>query len=200
MMSGLLGDTKKGLLFILSAPAGTGKTTLVKLLTEEFQQVIASISFTTRLPRGEEKHGKDYHFVTRNEFEEKINASDFLEYVMLYDTYYGTSRQWVEEQRLQGKHVFLVIDTQGALQLKDKLDAILIFIRPPSMEVLRTRLLNRKTESAEMVEKRLEWAGKELEFANQYDYQVVNDNLKEAYQVLRSIVIAECHRVQPPSV
>lgn len=195
-MSGLLGNFKKGLLFILSAPAGTGKTTLMNLLTQEFPQVIASISFTTRQPRGEEKQGKAYHFITQREFEEKINASDFLEYVKLYDTYYGTSRQWVEEQRDQGKHVFLVIDTQGALKLKGKIDATLIFVRPPSMEILRKRLLNRKTETAEMVEKRLEWACQELEYADQYDYQIVNDNLDEAYQILRSIVVAECHRTQ----
>ncbi len=196
-MDGLLGDSKDGLLFILSAPAGTGKTTLIKMLAEEFNEVIASISYTTREPRGDEKHGKDYHFTTQKEFEVKINASDFLEYVRLYDTYYGTSKKWVEEQRRMGKHVFLVIDTQGALQLKGKIDAIYIFVRPPSLEVLKTRLMNRQTDSAEMVNKRLEWASTELKFADQYDYQIVNDSLNEAYQVLRSILIAECHRQRP---
>lgn len=193
-MNGILGNLKEGLLFILSAPAGTGKTTLMKMLTDEFDNVMASISYTTRVPRGDEQQGKDYHFVTQKEFLEKIRASDFLEYVKLYDTYYGTSRQWVAEQRKKGKHVFLVIDTQGALQLKGKVDAVFIFVRPPSMEDLKTRLMNRQTDSAEMVEKRLEWARHELEFAGQYDYQIVNDDLNDAYQVLRSIVVAECHR------
>src|SRR5205085_2410637 len=99
--------------------------------------IIASISYTTRPPREGEREGVHYHFITSAEFEAKIAATDFLEYVKLYGTYYGTSRQWIQEQQREGKHVVLVIDTQGALQLKGKIPAIFIFIRPPSVEVLR---------------------------------------------------------------
>ncbi len=195
----LLGQGAEGLVFIVSAPAGTGKTTLVQMLVKEFPCVIASISYTTRLPRLGEIAGINYHFISASEFEAKIAAADFLEYVKLYGTYYGTSRQWVMEQQKQGKHVVLVIDTQGALKLKGNLPAIFIFIRPPSLEILRTRLVNRQTESSIMIEQRLEWAKQELVAAQSYDYQVINDNLNQAYQVLRSILIAECHRVRPSS-
>ncbi|MBA3721784.1 MAG: guanylate kinase [Parachlamydiaceae bacterium] len=195
-MLSLLAPLKQGLCFILSAPAGTGKTTLVNLLMKEFPNVIASISFTTRSPRMGEINGKDYHFITEQEFNEKIAASDFLEYVKLYGNYYGSSRQWINEQRNQGKHVFLVIDTQGAIQLKGKFESTSIFVSPPSIEVLANRLGNRKTETSEMIEKRLDWARKEMEFRDAYDYQLINDDLSNAYQILRSIVIAETHRVK----
>jgi guanylate kinase len=158
--------------------------------------VIASISYTTRQPRGGEISGKDYFFIDESEFEAKIADADFLEYVKLYDTYYGTSRQWVADQQKQGKHVFLVIDTQGALKLKGKVPATFIFVRPPSIDVLRDRLSGRQTEPPEMVERRLEWARIELEAAKNYDYLIVNDDLAKAYQVLKSIVVAECHRVR----
>ena len=193
-MASLLGKTKEGLIFIVSAPAGTGKTTLAQRLVQEFPSIIASISYTTRQPREGEIQGQHYHFITQSEFDAKIAAADFLEYVTLYGTYYGTSRQWIKEQVQQGRHVLLVIDTQGALKIKEQLPAILIFIRPPSLEMLRQRLVQRQTESSEMIEKRLEWARLELEVAQQYDYQVVNDDLDIAYQVFKSIFIAECHR------
>ncbi len=191
----LLGDQKKGQLFILSAPAGTGKTTLVQKLMQEFSpSLIASISYTTRLPREEEIEGVHYHFISETEFEKKIAATEFLEYVKLYGIYYGTSRRWVEERLAQGKHVILVIDTQGALQLKGHFPAVLIFLSPPSLDVLRARLISRRTETADMLERRLDWAQKELQAIPYYDYQLINDDLETAYQVLRSIIIAECHR------
>lgn len=193
-MTSLLGEINEGLIFIVSAPAGTGKTTLVQRLVEEFPSIIASISFTTRKPREGEVSGVHYHFITESEFEAKIATADFLEYVKLYGTYYGTSQQWIKEQQQKGKHVVLVIDTQGALHLKGRIEAISIFIRPPSVEILRQRLIQRQTESSEMIEKRLEWAQKELEAAQLYDYQLVNDELEIAYQVFKSIFIAECHR------
>lgn len=196
-MTSLLGEHDEGLIFIVSAPAGTGKTTLIQRLVQEFSSIIASISFTTRQPRDGEVPGIHYHFITESEFEAKIAAEDFLEYVKLYGTYYGTSRQWIKEQQQKGKHVVLVIDTQGALQLKGKIPAVLIFVRPPSEEILRQRLTQRQTESPEMIEKRLDWARKELQAAQRYDYQLINDDLDEAYQVLRSIFIAEGHRNRP---
>lgn len=195
-MTSLLGDEKEGRVFIISAPAGTGKTTLVEKLVKEFPSVTASISFTTREPREGEIPGVHYHFIAGPEFEEKIAAGDFLEYVKLYGTYYGTSRQWVKEQQKKGKHVVLVIDTQGALKLKGALPAVLIFIRPPSLDILRNRLVRRQTETPGMIEQRVDWAQRELEAAQQYDYQIINDDLETAYQVLKSIFIAECHRTK----
>lgn len=193
-MVSLLGERDKGLVFVVSAPAGAGKTTLVQKLIEEFSSLVASISYTTRPPREGEVNAVHYHFVTNEVFEEKRAAGDFLEYVNLYGYGYGTSREWIQQKQREGKHVVLVIDTQGALQLKGKIPAVFIFIRPPSLEVLRDRLIQRQTESAEMIEKRMQWAEKELKMAQQYDYQLINDHLEISYEVLRSIVIAECHR------
>lgn len=193
-MNKLLGKDQKGLVFIISAPAGTGKTTLAKKLVEEFPEIVTSISYTTRQPREGEISGHDYHFVTVNEFKRRIDQSDFIEHVCLYGDYYGTSRQWIEETQNQKKHVLLVIDTQGAMLLKGKLAATFIFIRPPSLVELERRLLLRGTEDQSSLKKRLERAHLELEMAHRYDYQIVNDDLSTAYQILKSILIAECHR------
>jgi guanylate kinase len=199
MSSKLLGNVKRGLAFIVSAPAGTGKTTLVHMLAKEFDCVASSVSMTTREPRNGEIPGVDYDFLTKKEFEERIAAGEFLEFVELYGNYYGTSKKKVEELRNQGKHVILTIDTQGARQLMDKFDAVYIFVSPPSFEELRNRLLFRKTETSEVIHERLEWAKKELEIVSQYDYNIVNDDLSIAYEALRSILIAEEHRVVSPN-
>ena len=193
-MQSLLGDTPEGLIFIVSAPSGTGKTTLIKKLTQQFPSIIASISFTTRLPREGEVSGVNYHFITEAEFKTRIAEGDFLEYVQLYETYYGTSREWIKKQQQQGKHVVLVIDTQGHQLLRGKISATSIFVRPPSLSVLKKRLEDRKTESALSLEERLKRAPQELIDGWQYDYQVVNDDLEVAYEVFRSIFIAETHR------
>jgi len=196
-MSSLLGHLSKGLAFIISAPAGTGKTTLVQMLTHEIPRVIASVSFTTRPPRAGEIPGVHYHFINEEEFLRRIDTGDFLEYVQLYGTYYGTSRSWVEEEQQKGNHVLLVIDTQGAMQLRGKFKSISIFIRPPSLEELKSRLMARKTEGLEEIQTRLQWAQNELLSIPYYDYQIINDDLAVAYQTLRSILIAESHRVHP---
>ena len=195
-MHKLLGGLKEGLIFIVSAPAGTGKTTLVRMLCDEFDCVQESVSFTTRPARANEVQGRDYHFISESEFERRIAENDFLEYARVFDCYYGTSRSLVEETRLSGKHVILVIDTQGALQLMKTLQAVFIFLIPPSISELRRRLESRKSESQEAIEQRLSWAEKEIAIANRYDYQIVNDHLKTAYEVLRSILIAEEHRMK----
>lgn len=191
----LLGNLKEGLVFVLSAPAGTGKTTLVRMLKTEFPCVLESVSCTTRAPRHGEADGADYHFLTKKEFEERIKAGDFLEYAKVFDDYYGTSKAFVMREKEQGKHVFLVIDTQGAMQLKKKgFEATFIFLSPPSLQELRARLVKRKTESRESLEHRLSWAEKEMTLAPQYDYHIINENLNIAYEILRSIVIAEEHK------
>lgn len=195
MPSKILGNLQKGLAFVISAPAGTGKTTLAQLLVKEFPCVTTSISCTTRPPRRGEVHGKHYFFLSVEEFEQKIAAGDFLEYVQLYGNYYGTSLKWLTEQLNQGKHVLLTIDTQGALLLKKRFPAIFIFLQPPSLDELRSRLYKRMTETEDVIAKRLEVAKKEIEASCFYDYNIVNDDLEVAYQVLRSILIAEEHRV-----
>jgi guanylate kinase len=186
-----------GLVFILSAPAGTGKTTLVRKLSEEFSNIYQSISCTTRPPRPGEVEGKDYHFLSAQEFEKKQRAGDFLESANVFGYDYGTSKSLVHAQQEKGMHVFLVIDTQGALILKQAgLKAVFIFISPPSLEELHKRLVDRQTDSPEVIEKRLSWAKREMARVKEYDYHIVNDQLEQAYSVLRSIVIAEEHRVR----
>ena len=182
---------------MLSAPAGTGKTTLVRMLLDEFPSVAVSVSCTTRAPRPEEVRDRDYHFLSKKEFQEKIEAGEFLEYAEVFGHYYGTSRIEVEKLQSQGKHVILVIDTQGGMQLMEKkVPAAFIFVKPPSFAELRERLFKRRTESADLIEQRLSWAEKEIEAGNHYDYQIVNDNLHHAYDILRSILIAEEHNIR----
>jgi guanylate kinase len=187
-------NQKKGLLFVISAPAGTGKNTLVDRLRKEFPCVKESVSFTTRPPRVGEIEGEHYHFVSDEEFQKKVKNSEFIEHAHLFDHDYGTSKEDILEAQKEGKHIVLVIDTQGALLLKKKVDGIFIFIEPPSLEELRRRLSNRKTDSKEMIEKRLLWAKEEMKLALHYDYCIVNEDLEIAYQVLKSIFIAEEHR------
>ena len=189
-----IGNLKTGLLFVVSAPAGTGKSTLVDMLVKEFPSVVESVSYTTRQPRDKEVDGIHYNFITRAAFEDKIAAGDFLESALVYGDYYGTSRSWVAERRAQGKHVVLVIDTQGAMLVKAACAATFVFILPPSFEELRDRLHKRKTEPPEVIEKRLEWARHEIEMSKHYDYLIENRDLKATYDVLRSIFIAEEHR------
>lgn len=193
-MEKILGNKSPGLVFIISAPAGTGKTTLVEMLVKEFPCVVQSVSFTTRHCRPGEIPGVHYHFVTDEEFERKIANGEMLEYVKLYGYYYGTDYRSVREQQNLGKHVVLVIDTQGALQLKNHFQAVYIFLKPPSLEVLRGRLTGRKTEKTLDIEERLSWAQKELEVAHEYDYCILNEDLETSYEILRSIFIAEEHK------
>jgi guanylate kinase len=194
MMQKLLGNLKKGLVFVISAPAGTGKTTLARMLFREFDCIAPSISYTTRKPREREVNGRDYHFISRIEFEKKIKEGEFLEHAKVYDEYYGTSRKYVENIQNAGKHVVLVIDTQGALQLMDHFSAVFIFISPPNMKALTERLRKRRSETEESIQHRLSWAEKEMTLASRYDYTIVNEDLPTAYSVLKAIFIAEEHK------
>jgi guanylate kinase len=191
----VLGNTDHGLLFVISAPAGTGKSTLVEMILKEFSEEIAeSCSCTTRHSRPGEIAKHHYEFISIPEFENKIEAGEFLEYAKVFGNYYGTRTEEVERLLNQGKHVVLVIDTQGSMQIIGKIPAIFIFIRPPSFEELRNRLFKRKTENEDKIQERLLWAKQEITLASRYDYQIVNDNLEITYQILRSIFIAEEHK------
>jgi guanylate kinase len=180
---------------VISAPSAAGKTTLVNMLTKEFPLVARSISCTTRAPRSGEKEGEDYFFLTKKEFKAREAKGEFLEHAEVFGEYYGTSKAFVESQLRKGKHVVLVIDTQGALQLKDKIDAVSIFITAPSLSVLEERMAQRQTENKQMMEQRLIWAQHEIEMIPNYDYHIVNDHLETAYTALKSILIAEEHKV-----
>lgn len=190
----------KGLVFVISAPAGTGKTTLVRMLREEYDSVVESISYTTRPIRKNEVPNVDYHYVSTDQFKHMIQEGDFLEYAKVFDHYYGTSRKYVESQQAAGKHVILVIDTQGGLQLMGACEAVFIFILPPSMDELRRRLTSRQSDSPESIEKRLAWAEEEISKSSRYDYRLVNDDLGTAYTVLKSILIAETHKTCRPRI
>lgn len=190
--------SSESIIFVLSAPAGTGKTTLVKMLTDEFPNIIRSVSCTTRDPRPGELDGVDYFFISKEDFEKRIKEGDFLEYAKVFDHYYGTSKSFVENEIRQGHHVFLVIDTQGARELMKKIRGVYIFVAPPSREEQRARLKKRAADSDEMIEKRLLWAEKELARAAHYDYQVVNEDLNTAYEELKKIVLLEEKKHEKP--
>lgn len=195
-MSNNLGTFKRGKLFILSAPSGTGKTTLVRLLTKEFPQVVANISYTSRTKREGEQEGVDYHYISRPLFEERLKKGEFLEHANVYGELYGSEQKMVEKLLASGKHVFLVIETQGALQVCRQTEAVTIFVFPPSLEELEKRLAGRRTETAEQVAKRISWAENEMKIGlESYDYQIINESIDQAYDILRSIVIAESHRL-----
>ena len=184
-------SSEKGLVFVVSAPAGTGKTTLVNMLQQELPGVTQSISYTTRRIRPGEKPDVDYHFISKKEFLKMIQENEFLEYAKVFDHFYGTSRLEVEKDQEEGKHVFLVIDTQGAMKIKNFISAIFIFISPPSFASLKKRLVGRNSDSKEEIEKRLSWAKKEMDIASFYKYQIVNDDLEDAYEELKTIVLKE---------
>jgi guanylate kinase len=187
----ILSNVKKGKAFVVSAPAGTGKTTLVNRLIDELPHVERSISFTTRKPRKGEQEGIDYHFISYQEFEHKIKKTHFIEYAEVFGNFYGTEKKTVETLLNKGIDVVLVIDTQGALELKPFFDAVYIFVNPPSLEELERRLKGRETDSIEDVKTRLSWAEKEMSQAHHYDYNITNCDLEKAYQALKSIFIAE---------
>lgn len=181
-----------GELFVVSAPSGAGKTTLCRQVCQLTRGLVYSVSHTTRTPRMGEKHGKDYFFVSEEVFNQMAQGGEFLEWAKLYNHMYGTSRAWVLDQLQQGHDVIMDVDVQGALQIRaGELPCHLIFVLPPSREVLRRRLARRGTDSQEEVELRLEWAEKELGQWGMFDYLILNDELEEAVEELRSVVVAQ---------
>ncbi len=188
---------KKGRLFVVSAPSGAGKTTLCEKIVKRVPGVVQSVSMTTRPKRPGEKDGRDYFFVSVEEFKKRLKNKEFLEYAKVFDNYYGTPRGFVESNLNKNKDVLLTIDVQGAMQIKKtfKKDCVFIFILPPSIKHLRTRLQKRKTDTTTQINQRLKVAKKELAFLKYYDYEVVNDDIKTAFEQLKAIFIAaRCKR------
>jgi guanylate kinase len=185
-----------GILFIISAPSGSGKSTLVNQLRSLVEGLDFSISYTTRAPRGSEEDGREYHFVTRKEFERMIAAGDFLEWAEVFGNYYGTAVSALQHAKDAGKDLLLDIDVQGAVQVMRKLpEAVSIFILPPSPQVLEMRLRTRSeaehVTSEDVIQKRLAEARNELKLMRDYKYALVNDVLDQAVIELRAIVLCE---------
>ena len=184
---------KKGMMFVLSSPSGVGKTTLTKKLAENNSQFAISISHTTRKPRPNEIDGKDYYFVTQEEFDVLIKKNDFYEFANIFDNNYGTHKETVIKLLSQGKDVLFDIDWQGTLQLKKirNLNIVCIFILPPNIKILRDRLLNRHKGQEKLIEKRMNKFNEELSHWNQYNYVVTNDDLNICYEKIKSIIASE---------
>ena len=184
---------KKGMMFVLSSPSGTGKTTLTKKLAENNINFVISISYTTRKPRPSEINGKDYHFVSREEFEDLLKKNNFFEYANIFDNCYGTLKKSVLESLSQGKDVLFDIDWQGTKQLNkiNNLSLVTFFILPPNLKVLKERLLNRHKGQEKLVEKRMNKFNEEISHWNEYNYVVVNDDLNKCYDEILSIIKSE---------
>jgi guanylate kinase len=183
---------RRGILFIISAPSGTGKTTLCKQLVANIPGLWHSVSYTTRTPRPGEEHGREYYFTDDTTFQTMIDRHEFVEWARVYGHLYGTPRRMVADKIEQGIDVLLEIDVQGALQVKKKFDdAVSIFILPPSMTVLRQRLLNRASDSSEEIQRRLQKVKEEVWSYREYAYIVRNDDLTRSLQDLESIFLGE---------
>jgi len=180
-----------GNLFIISAPSGAGKTSLVSALLKSNPQIALSISFTTRAPRPGETDGRDYNFVSREQFLQMAKQGDFLESAEVYGNLYGTSQPWIEKQLASGRDILLEIDWQGAEQVRRLMPhAISIFILPPSLSALETRLNSRGQDSAEVIARRLQAAQEDISHVAEFDYVIINDRLDEALRQLEAVIIA----------
>lgn len=186
----------QGRLFVISAPSGTGKTTILKRVMAQIPGLIFSVSHTTRQPRTNETDGRDYHFVSKEEFERMAAAGNFLEWARVHDNYYGTSRDEVESELRKGRDVILDIDVQGARQVREKAADICcsVFIAPPSRQDLENRLSDRGSESEETLKIRLANSLEEMKDVDYYDYLIINDRLEEAVQVMSAVILAERSR------
>ena len=180
-----------GTLYIISAPSGAGKTSLVKKLFSELDDLIVSVSHTTRAMRSGETHGNDYFFVTVDDFKTMIENQEFLEHAQVFDNFYGTAEQTVRDNLAQGLDVILEIDWQGAQQVRRMVpESRSIFILPPSIDILRQRLQNRGQDDAEIISRRMRDAVTEMSHYPEFDYMIVNDDFEFALSQLKSIIIA----------
>ena len=182
---------RKGLLIVVSGFAGSGKGTLMKRLVEDYEGYALSVSMTTRDPRPGEVYGREYFFVSKEEFERKIETGGLIEYASYVENYYGTPRDYVEEQMAAGKDVVLEIEIQGALKVKKRFpDAVLIFVLPPGVEELYRRLKNRGTETEDVIRKRMSRAREEAGAIGEYDYIVINDEREKSVRTLHGLIEA----------
>ena len=187
---------KQGLLIVLSGPSGSGKNTVCDEVKKNNKNIWESISMTSRKPRKGEIDGKSYYFVTEEEFKKNIEDDNMLEYAKFAGNYYGTPKKNIQKHLDNGDDVILVIEIQGALQIKQKVaQALFVFLLPPSMKELKRRLIDRNTESSSKVMERFERAYKEINELSKYNYVIVNDNVKDAAKKLESIILAERCRV-----
>lgn len=193
---------KKGIIFVISGPSGAGKSTIIKEIERHDKNIKFSVSATTRRRRRGEKEGINYFFVTKPKFKEMIKDHKFIEWAKFQNNYYGTPESFIKDTVKNGFDCILDIDVQGALQVKNKIkDAIFIFITPKSISVLKKRLLNRKTEDGDIIEKRLLTAHKEMQYIDMYDYFVINDELEKAVKDIKSIIKAErCKTFRDPEI
>lgn len=194
-MNNLVKRRRKGILFVVSAPSGAGKTSLCKRALSAVEGLKFSVSHTTRPARPGETEGKDYHFVSEEEFDRDLKRGDFAEWAVVHGHRYGTSLRFLLEEIYAGNDILLDIDVQGASQIKRKFLGVYIFIYPPSMEVLEQRIKMRKAESEDEMRLRLEKAREEMNHYGEYDYLIVNDNLEGAAEELKAIIVAERCRV-----
>ena len=196
----------KPLFIVMSAPSGCGKSTLIDMILQEYCDIVYSISCTTRAPRGEEEDGLDYHFKTKERFEELIRGNAFIEYAKVHDNYYGTLKAPIEEVLAEGNSMILDIDVQGAAKVRDhvrklpntdplKIGYVDIFINPPDMQTLRERLEGRGTDAPEVIERRLANAEGEIARADEYMFQVTNDDLTIAYKKLCDLIDVKSGRM-----
>ncbi|SKA07497.1 guanylate kinase [Trichlorobacter thiogenes] len=182
---------QEGLLIVISAPSGAGKTTLCNALVSRFPALKESISYTTRQPRQGEQDGVDYHFVSVDRFKQMVAEDGFAEWAEVHGNFYGTAIATLEQARIDGIDILLDIDCQGARILKDRgINGLFVFVLPPSMTELRRRLESRSSDAKEVIERRIARATEEIREARWYDYIVVNDRLDEAHEALSSIVTA----------
>ena len=195
-----------GILYIISAPSGSGKTTLVNELRQYVPSLEFSVSFTTRSPRGSEQDGREYHFITRGEFEAMIERDEFLEYAQVFGNYYGTAKSVLLQAKERGNDLLLDIDVQGERQVKQKMpDAVSIFVLPPSRAELESRLRKRSrsegVNAEDVIRRRLDTARREIEKYPNYDYILINDRLEQSVDRLQAIVLGERIRRsgKPPS-
>ena len=189
---------KRGMLIVLSGPSGVGKGTVRKeIFSQEGNNFDYPISMTTRQMRPGEVNGKDYYFVSKEEFEKEIADGGMLEYAQYVDNYYGTPLKYVNEMLDAGKDVFLEIEVKGAMQVREKVsDGLFIFLTPPDLMELRQRIINRGTDDLETIDKRMEKAKDEIEMMQNYDYAVVNDEVTKAAEKIKTIIRAERWRVK----